>query len=574
MSHNDRWVYDVRETSRSNPNRGLWYENKGQSKPSLVTFDVPGGWYRILTKNNNDEKANSRTFPIDVGGGDIDFFNGLDAQRTAQGWKRFQESGQADGVAFSSPIEIDGLRFDVAFQNPNAISRAIVGYRESGAEDWEEAYSDGTAHATPTASGVQDITFTTDIRHLAAYLWPANDEVIPTSWIRDTGSRTGGGASTFQDNTKAWATNQWANGSIRIVSGKGAGQSRTISSNTSTTLTLSSNWNIIPGDDARYEIRNQLLVATLRHNTIWEVRLNTSKIFQSAIGAQITNYSLTNLLFLGGGPDGVFPYQQIQLGANNRKIHVASTEELRIDGARRRAGIYLTSSGVFQRDASAAVSVKDAIVTNLSLLAPDWLLVPPNPPPPSQLPNTDFAANITGWNVSSTTAGVTRTDAWDNTQGHLVNGTYKVGITASTAGVGAIAFVLSPFGLNGIPITQGRPYTVTAWGRSDLRNWVAKLGISWYSAAGSSLGTSQVGIGAVDYVATVDTWYPIAVSAVPLANAAYGVVTLIAYQRVASSLDTVWFDEIRWDTTALYMVSQSAGVTSNITASLTEGYLG
>ena len=44
----------------------------------------------------------------------------------------------------------------------------------------------------------------------------------------------------------AWATNMWANYQVRILSGTGAGQVRTIASNTSTTLTVSSAWTTTP----------------------------------------------------------------------------------------------------------------------------------------------------------------------------------------------------------------------------------------------------------------------------------------------------------------------------------------
>lgn len=570
MSHNDRWIYDVRQTSRSNPNRGLWYQNKGQTKPSTVVFDTPGAWYRTLTLDNNDEKNQSRTFAIDVGGGDIDYFNGLDADRTVQGWTRLQESGQADGVAFSSPIEIDGFRFDVAFKNPNAVGRAHVGYRESGSEDWEEAYNDATASNTLIASAVQDITFVSDIRHLAAYLSPFDDAVMPTAIIRDTGSRTGGGSSTLLDDSKEWPTNIWTNGYVRITAGTGAGQSRTVTSNSSVALGVSPNFTTIPSDDSRFEVRNKKLVATLRHNTIWEVRLNTGKVSQSAIGAQITNYSLIPEFHLGGGLTSTLPYQRVQIGSGARVAFVASTEELRIDGARRRAGVYLTSSGGFLRDVTNAVLVMDRTETGATALAPEWLVVAPNPTNP--LTNPAFTGNITGWALSGVTAGVTRTGTYDAAVFHTAAGAFMVQITASTAGVGAAVQYATPTAAPFIPVTPGQQLTVTAWGRTLSGNWRPTISLVWYDAAAVLIAASTN----LTFATTplTATWYEIGHMATAPSTAASVRVVLYSHQYVATSTDSVWFDDVVWNTSALWEGAQSSGVTMNITASLTEGYYG
>ena len=69
-----------------------------------------------------------------------------------------------------------------------------------------------------------------------------------------TGTATAGGASTLTNSAKAWATNQWANSQIRIVSGTGAGQIRTIASNTSTAITTSVAWTTAPDSTSVYNI--------------------------------------------------------------------------------------------------------------------------------------------------------------------------------------------------------------------------------------------------------------------------------------------------------------------------------
>jgi hypothetical protein len=92
---------------------------------------------------------------------------------------------------------------------------------------------------------------------------------VPSTWVTSaavcaphcsvfaTNSPSGaitGGASTITDAGKNWLTNQWSNQQVRITSGAGAGQTRTISSNTPTTLTVSLAWTIQPDSSSVYGI--------------------------------------------------------------------------------------------------------------------------------------------------------------------------------------------------------------------------------------------------------------------------------------------------------------------------------
>ena len=63
----------------------------------------------------------------------------------------------------------------------------------------------------------------------------------------DSGTATGTESSTtLQDTSKSWASNQWANGIVSIVTGTGSGQSKTIVSNNGNTLTVSPAWSTTP----------------------------------------------------------------------------------------------------------------------------------------------------------------------------------------------------------------------------------------------------------------------------------------------------------------------------------------
>ena len=69
-----------------------------------------------------------------------------------------------------------------------------------------------------------------------------------------TGTATAGASTTLTNSAKSWVVNMWANYQVRIVSGTGAGQIRTIASNTATVLTVSSSWTVNPDATSVYKI--------------------------------------------------------------------------------------------------------------------------------------------------------------------------------------------------------------------------------------------------------------------------------------------------------------------------------
>ncbi len=75
-------------------------------------------------------------------------------------------------------------------------------------------------------------------------------------------------ANTLTDNTKNWTANAFVRAYVRITGGTGAGQTRLISSNTATTLTVSQNWTTTPNTTSTYEIGSVHSIhktATTRH---------------------------------------------------------------------------------------------------------------------------------------------------------------------------------------------------------------------------------------------------------------------------------------------------------------------
>lgn len=68
-----------------------------------------------------------------------------------------------------------------------------------------------------------------------------------------TGTATSATATTLVNTAKAWAVNQWANSQVRITGGTGAGQVRSITSNTGTALTVPA-WTTTPDATSTYAI--------------------------------------------------------------------------------------------------------------------------------------------------------------------------------------------------------------------------------------------------------------------------------------------------------------------------------
>jgi hypothetical protein len=92
-----------------------------------------------------------------------------------------------------------------------------------------------------------------------------------------TGTATAGGASTLTNAAKSWGTNMWANYQVRIKSGTGAGQIRTIASNTGTVLTVSAAWTVNPDVTSVYAIEgNADFMYLLGNNAVTLYRYQVS----------------------------------------------------------------------------------------------------------------------------------------------------------------------------------------------------------------------------------------------------------------------------------------------------------
>ncbi len=115
--------------------------------------------------------------------------------------------------------------------------------------------------------------------------WATDGKMIATPSYGDdgddlnfaTGTATAGAATTLTNSTKAWAANQWANYQIKIVSGTGAGQIRTIVSNTGTVITVSAAWATNPDATSQYHIEgNDDFIYLMGNNAVTLYRYSIS----------------------------------------------------------------------------------------------------------------------------------------------------------------------------------------------------------------------------------------------------------------------------------------------------------
>lgn len=88
-----------------------------------------------------------------------------------------------------------------------------------------------------------------------------------------SGVATGGGSRSLIDSTRTMTPMEYANFEIRIISGTGVGQSRSILSNTSTVFNVYNNWNIVPDSTSVYSIYRDV-------GKVWLIGGNDSGMLQ------------------------------------------------------------------------------------------------------------------------------------------------------------------------------------------------------------------------------------------------------------------------------------------------------
>jgi len=83
----------------------------------------------------------------------------------------------------------------------------------------------------------------------------ANEDVFYVG-LQDSGTAESGSDTTLTDTNKSWTTNQWAGKVLVITAGTGAGQTRKITSNTATVITVPT-WITNPDNTSQYVIADE-----------------------------------------------------------------------------------------------------------------------------------------------------------------------------------------------------------------------------------------------------------------------------------------------------------------------------
>ena len=132
----------------------------------------------------------------------------------------------------------------------------------------------------------------------------------------DNGTATGTQTSTtLQDNTKTWTVDEWKGAAVSITAGTGAGQTSTVSSNTTNTLTVSPGWTTTPDGTSVYAITrtNTLQDVTKTWATdVWKGRTDSIAVGTGAGQAKTVSSNNANTLVLASAwttpPDNTSQY--------------------------------------------------------------------------------------------------------------------------------------------------------------------------------------------------------------------------------------------------------------------------
>lgn len=119
----------------------------------------------------------------------------------------------------------------------------VFKYYDFATNTWAAAETGATDGVAPAA------VIGTDSRLIATPSW------VDLGYVSfETGTATAGTTTTLTFGSANWAVNQWANSQVRITGGAGAGQIRTIASNTATVLTVSAAWTTPPDGTSVFSI--------------------------------------------------------------------------------------------------------------------------------------------------------------------------------------------------------------------------------------------------------------------------------------------------------------------------------
>ena len=166
---------------------GCWYQDARYTRPGTVQTGADGiadAWQPYLMLRNSDDYGQKSVTPSDVGGGDFDYFNGLNVNRRVGSDRKLGEEGAADGIIRTSPHGYDAVYVDYQIKNPNGQCTATLRSRADGGLDWQSVFDYTTAQPSLTnvAPSWYDLTGNEQIPlHVYLGLLPLDEVAIPTT---------------------------------------------------------------------------------------------------------------------------------------------------------------------------------------------------------------------------------------------------------------------------------------------------------------------------------------------------------------------------------------------------------
>lgn len=226
--------------------------------------------------------------------------------------------GDAGSGMFDAPRVVFVL---AAADNPSSTKPAATAtLTTTGADDGESL-----ASLTVTDSGDNMTTIPTVV------ISDGGTVIVPGTIIayEVTGTATAGASTTLTDSGKAWTTDQFIDYTVEITGGTGVGQSRRITANTGTVLTVASAWDTNPDATSTYLISGSVTsrdVATQEQEfdnidcKIWPARVAipsgaTVKIRSQTSGLTIHNCEIEGFSY-GLRTAGTIPNRNIKITEN------------------------------------------------------------------------------------------------------------------------------------------------------------------------------------------------------------------------------------------------------------------
>ena len=167
----------------------------------------------------------------------------------------------------------------------------------------------------------------------------------------DAGTLTASSGNTVTDSSKTWTVNQWANFGIRILSGAGAGQLRTIQSNTGTVLTTYVGWNVQPDNTSIYAIQGDTNNLYFSWGGAAEVFLYRNGDFDQLSHARLLDMGIacTMCAYLSDANHTIYEQPQISIATITRAATVATATT--VNSHNLKVGQYVSIRGATGTDA-------------------------------------------------------------------------------------------------------------------------------------------------------------------------------------------------------------------------------